>query len=365
MIWEQTLPGPRIVPIKQFPLKLIGEEWDRYRAHLESLEDLPSSSMSLHGERADTQFESEYKGSFRWPDVNTDDEGRGSDAGTSSSGEENEYDDNSEDENGSGTEMADYICPMYRERQRLKHYGIKSNAPHPTILYVCKESFGVASRYYSKAFSCGGASIPETWFDYHRDTLFIDHDTFAQCQYKHTKWIQSVIFDMGDKYAQLDRVENLALRVRLGSIDVPPEADISALEQILCETLGFFGGVKNLTLVIEHWEEDPYEWPTVGEGDQALTFVEDLIDLRRVFVASSMCDGNYNPMMAPRSDYFFIKVDETRLEELRLKWIQDGSRPWEMPTIQRRICAAAKIKQRYEALKHNYFARQRVRHLWK
>jgi hypothetical protein len=364
MIWQQALPGPRVVPIKQFPLKLIGEEWDRYRAYQDSFKALPFSSGSPNDEQEDDGSGWTYGRGFRWPDIGTENEGHGADADNPSS-EENEEADIMEDEEDSESDLDDYVCHMYRELQRFKHYGIKSNVAHPAILFVCHESFAVASRLYSKAFSCGGASIPETWFDYRRDTLFIDHDTFAQCQFRRIKWVQSIIADMDDKYAQLGKVANLALRVRLGNVDVPPETDDSALEQILCETLGFFGGVKSLTLVIEHYEEESYTWPAVGEGEHALTFIEDLIDLNRVFLASALRDGNYNPTMAPRSDYFFIKVDETRLEELRMKWIRDGLRPWEMPTIRRKICLAARVKQRYEDLKHNYHARQIVRHLWK
>jgi len=59
------------------------------------------------------------------------------------------------------------------EGQHMRSYGFKSQVPPPTILYVCRKAFGVASKTYSRAFgTCDG--FAETWFSFETDILYLD-----------------------------------------------------------------------------------------------------------------------------------------------------------------------------------------------
>jgi hypothetical protein len=54
----------------------------------------------------------------------------------------------------------------------LIRYGFKSESTIP-LLYVCRESYGVASKLYSPAFGTESAR-PQTYFNFDLDTLYLD-----------------------------------------------------------------------------------------------------------------------------------------------------------------------------------------------
>lgn len=55
--------------------------------------------------------------------------------------------------------------------------GVASTFSAPEILFVCGESHKVASKVSQIAFhSCWSA--PETCFDFSRDTLYLNHDSY-------------------------------------------------------------------------------------------------------------------------------------------------------------------------------------------
>ncbi|KAF4627906.1 hypothetical protein G7Y89_g10242 [Cudoniella acicularis] len=51
--------------------------------------------------------------------------------------------------------------------------GFRSRCTPPAILFVCRESFEVASKFYSRAFGSLG-SFPEVWFNFESDYLYLD-----------------------------------------------------------------------------------------------------------------------------------------------------------------------------------------------
>ncbi|KAE8454594.1 hypothetical protein EG329_000217 [Mollisiaceae sp. DMI_Dod_QoI] len=51
--------------------------------------------------------------------------------------------------------------------------GLRSQTPSPSLLSVCRESLEVMSKFYTKTFGTV-LSAPITWFDFQRDTLYID-----------------------------------------------------------------------------------------------------------------------------------------------------------------------------------------------
>jgi hypothetical protein len=147
MIWERALPGPRVVDIRQRKLKKTIGEW-------------------------------EIENDTIWPpnlQVN----------------EESEYDDYEE----ALVDLQEIRRYSRHQRVRLSEalsvyeygddayktghlVGLFSESQPPEILFVCREAFGVASKFYQQAFSSLG-SKPQTWFNFDIDTLYLRHDTFS------------------------------------------------------------------------------------------------------------------------------------------------------------------------------------------
>ncbi|KAF4633679.1 hypothetical protein G7Y89_g4421 [Cudoniella acicularis] len=51
--------------------------------------------------------------------------------------------------------------------------GFRTQCPPPSILSVCRESFGIASKFYTRAFGTLGA-LPPIWFNFESDILYVD-----------------------------------------------------------------------------------------------------------------------------------------------------------------------------------------------
>jgi hypothetical protein len=58
------------------------------------------------------------------------------------------------------------------------HIGVKWNAAPVQILFACMESFIVASKYYKRVFLTH-STLPETYFNFSQDTLYIRYDAFS------------------------------------------------------------------------------------------------------------------------------------------------------------------------------------------
>lgn len=63
--------------------------------------------------------------------------------------------------------------------QQLPKTGLASDTIPPPILFVCKEAHAVATNFYTRAFSTGDA-IPQTWFNFSIDTLYLHYMRFEQ-----------------------------------------------------------------------------------------------------------------------------------------------------------------------------------------
>ena len=68
-----------------------------------------------------------------------------------------------------GTECG-RVSEGFEPRWALFGLGSQSSIP---LLYVCRESYEVASTYYERAFGSYN-SFPQTWFDFKSDTLYLD-----------------------------------------------------------------------------------------------------------------------------------------------------------------------------------------------
>ncbi|KUJ24284.1 uncharacterized protein LY89DRAFT_776425 [Mollisia scopiformis] len=138
VIWKLALPGPRIVHLKQKLLKQPeGRWWERVRSDVAMWE-------------CDKPFEENEPDSDK--EVAAEDEGTDSDSQQSS----------------------DFGVRMYRPDSL---WGYSTETEIPAMLLACRESRDIALGFYQPLFASLGAKA-QVYFDPHRDTLFIDHETF-------------------------------------------------------------------------------------------------------------------------------------------------------------------------------------------
>lgn len=91
-------------------------------------------------------------------------------------------------------------------------YGFKSESHVPALLLVCHESFCVASKVYSLAFSSLGA-FAETYFNFRQDTLYLDGASVSRKPSLYRGDIRRITSKLCELLPteELAQVENLAL----------------------------------------------------------------------------------------------------------------------------------------------------------
>ena len=150
----------------------------------------------------------------------------------------------------------------YKSGQLL---GYHSDAQVPAILFVCKESYNVASKFYEQAFS-SAYSLPQTWINTQFDTLYLRHGRFspyvepeAELDIFHNLLYKG--FRIVDKDT-LYRTKQLA--VSLDEID-------GSLDDHVALYTNAFGNLEEFTLVLEHFQE--------GEDDHTdLVIMDEPVD---------------------------------------------------------------------------------------
>ena len=280
VIWEFAVPGPRIVPLVQRVVKAVEEEWNRILDD-DSCESDDGSLMCIN-EKA---------------------------------------------------EYGDY----YNLR------GFQSDILAPSILFVNREAYHVATKHYTKTFSnvqpnSNGkydedhTTLPETWFDYENDILFLDWWTTFRNFYAFYLRLLDFLSEEALK------VQNLAITVDHNWI-----LEFEDLETFLAGILARFAKTKNLYVVIEKvGMEGPIskceDYTPKQKGD--LVFLDALINLEHAFnildfKEEFLDDTKIKKIDANENDIFKVKLD--KLELLRKKRIDRGYSAWEMPNIERKI----------------------------
>ncbi|KAH6668516.1 hypothetical protein B0J14DRAFT_167205 [Halenospora varia] len=140
---------------------------------------------------------------------------------------------------------------LRKTRRGRDMMGVTSDTKAPSVLFACRESYSVASKFYTPSFALAH-SIPETYFDLERDTLYLRFDTFALLSngywYDNTMDALEYLYDS----ANLKRVQNLAVLV-----DPDPDQIVdTARPDSLADVLFLFGNIKNLTLVLGHFDQE-------------------------------------------------------------------------------------------------------------
>jgi hypothetical protein len=187
MIWGLALPGPRIVHIRQRQLKELEDKWwERVRSDIAMWRcDKPFQQDELAPwEKNDwhTKFECDYDGDDVFNDLA---EVRRLDRESEEKGAiehccdhigiwhnpESVEDGHTNADSQQGFEFGDGV------NRPKKLWGFSTECPSPALLLACRESRDVALKYYQPAFSSLGG-MSQIYFDFVRDTLFIDHETF-------------------------------------------------------------------------------------------------------------------------------------------------------------------------------------------
>ena len=128
---------------------------------------------------------------------------------------------------------------------RIDRLGFRADAPPPSILFVCGESHEIASKYYTPTFSnARGTSVPETYFDYKKDILYLGPEYMGPNM--ETRLYQERILNVLEHelhHDELSRVENLA--IWYDSFIQGEFRLTDYLSQILC----YFLNVRSVTIV--------------------------------------------------------------------------------------------------------------------
>jgi hypothetical protein len=190
MIWKAALPGPRVLDMRLLSLKKTRSEWDH---------------------------ENEKGGgnSFLWEKYSS---------GVGSPGE---------------------ICSISNDHKPDGNpplFGIRSQCKNPAILFVNKEAHSVAAKRYEKVFS-NDESLPETYFDFENDTLYIRYPVFHSKVSIHrgylpnTRQVEEKVIKYLRKLNAVDlaRVQKLAIHFRRASQTHRLVEDECA-ELLRCET---------------------------------------------------------------------------------------------------------------------------------
>ncbi|KAF4624890.1 hypothetical protein G7Y89_g13278 [Cudoniella acicularis] len=131
--------------------------------------------------------------------------------------------------------------------------GYHSTCPPPQILFACRESHGVASKFYKQAFGSFG-SVPQTYFNFDLDILYISVEKFNKIQTNLRQWDLTLELIQGD-LEQLGNLEDFQKVRNLAILPSKEEFDLG-FEDSLGYLLGnHFPITKQLTIIVE--DHDP------------------------------------------------------------------------------------------------------------
>ncbi|TGO44144.1 hypothetical protein BCON_0588g00010 [Botryotinia convoluta] len=267
-----------------------------------------------------------------------------------------------------------------------KLWGFKSNASIPALLLACRESHEVASKWYPRVFQCyadnpqilqfppaiqgpGSVSLPQTYFNFEEDTLFITPDTFrprynaendevsrrldnrARVPGPIMSGVSRLVYD-----PDFSRIENLAIQLTSNEWNLHWDAHAEWLAR--CLERGF-RDLKTLTIVVDHHVLSPRWRETQGvkmsKEDRAnLVYTDKLIDVqdacRFYHPDRPILEHEKRKWTKPKpnASYFtqshIRKLTQHMMGVLREEHIKAGKLMWDLPEIQFKIVLPTKIK---------------------
>jgi len=209
----------------------------------------------------------------------------------------------------------------------LRPWGLKSDSTPPEILFVCKESFELASRFYTKCFQSplkfagfSTASFPITHFNFELDTLYIRVEKLGYGLLELLEDRQHVCENSMMTY-DLRGVESLAILIDPSACNDPDSINI-AKGNLVYALITLFPTVRRLTVASKgqgFWSlefVDPVQ-EVLEDRDSALGFCSYVLDGRELKLAHAR---QYGVVGNSWED----KIDEDLLEWWRLELLSVG-----------------------------------------
>ncbi|KAK6611837.1 alkylated DNA repair protein AlkB [Botrytis cinerea] len=246
-----------------------------------------------------------------------------------------------------------------------KLWGFKSKTTIPALLLACHESHAVASKWYPRVFQCfsdnpqvlkfppplpgpGSVSLPQTYFNFKEDTLFITPKTF-QSRYKSENSEVSVRFDNQWRIPEaiisgvsrlaydpdFSRIENLAIQINSDELNLSWDSHAEWLARFLERG---FRDLKTLTVVIDYHVPSP-RWRKT-QGDACCFYHPDrpILEHEKTKWVGPKTNASYF------TESHIRKVTQHMMGVLKEEHHKAGKLMWNLPEIQFKIVLPAKIK---------------------
>jgi hypothetical protein len=185
--------------------------------------------------------------------------------------------------------------------------GLHSDTAPPNILFVCRESVEVSSKFYERILG-RHRSLPAAWFSFLNDTLYLRYDNYFQGKNRMASCL-NYLPNVDDR-ENLGKVQNLALLLchkDLRSLFLHLE------EYLAVDFLWQFEGTKKISLVLQHYGDDlgaPVHLIDPIDFDAAwLNYT--------MFVGGTHDEGSHDPLEIPTHEYMLAFIwDQDRFAEV-------------------------------------------------
>jgi hypothetical protein len=232
--------------------------------------------------------------------------------------------------------------------------GVTSDSRAPSVLFACRESYSVASKVYVPSFGFA-TSIPETYFDFQRDTLYLRCNTFGLFYEEAEGSWDETIDELDRLYDRVNvaRVQNLAILLHPD----PEEAARVAQPFDLALFLLLFGNIKYLTFVVGHFGRECDD-----QGDILLMEPIDVVKTCHNYeAASSETSQHQDALDVPLiTDFVPAAEFERCLEELKQDLEgEDFGEDWNppnlpLPQIEYKSAITGGLKRYLDGLRKGY-----------
>ncbi|KAL3428299.1 hypothetical protein PVAG01_01808 [Phlyctema vagabunda] len=243
----------------------------------------------------------------------------------------------------------DELIEKYYRYDDTVAWGFSSDCPTPEILFVCRETYNLFSRFYTQTFS-KPSSFPQTYFDFARDFLYINIETFNHHQGAEGTLLRGI---GGMNPSELSRVRNLALSFPPAIVDLGTVHE--TVEGCLVAILGLFTNVEHLVLVSEYRDHSFMKLLTEGtrfEKRANLTFMEP-IDVRGALkLFNGPIPASTAAIRLERHQAFWhvnhLQQNLDLFEQCRKDWMTTHSRTMRLPEIDIQLLVSQDFKEKFQ-----------------
>lgn len=210
---------------------------------------------------------------------------------------------------------------------------LTSDISHPSILFVCREAFEVASKVYKRVFSLHGC-VPAAYFSFQHDTLYLRYDNYEPNYRMEAFATMDCSYDDEDN---IKKVESIAVLMNYEELDAELSWNSLNLSNWLSELLFRFQGAKQVLLVVQHYEADDDASP--------MCFIEpfdyhEAWSRHQSFVMGHVVHGDDDPLelpVHPRMKYLELDVD---LDYITEECRRDSGSDYQLPQIEWKMAMA-------------------------